>query len=263
MSASALVLIVEDDRFIAETVGNYLEAKGMEVDYARDGDEGYRLAVETRYDAIILDGHLPRLDGLEIVRKLRNEARISTPIIMVTGRDQLEDKVEGLERGVDDYLTKPFSTRELEARLIAVIRRNRREIGREVLRVGDLSFDPACHRIQRAGKEIELSPSATKLLNILMRESPRVVSRREIERELWGDALPDSDVLRSQLYNLRRVIDRGFENPLLHTVQSAGYRIADLAAKRKRTTSSALTFGATGSLASMGDSLSDSIGSTH
>ncbi|SDQ25870.1 DNA-binding response regulator, OmpR family, contains REC and winged-helix (wHTH) domain [Pseudoxanthomonas sp. CF385] len=238
MSFSASVLIVEDDRFVAETIGGYLEAKGMEVDYAYDGAEGYRLAAENRYDAIVLDGHLPWLDGLEIVRMLRNEARISTPIIMVTGRDQLEDKVKGLEQGVDDYLTKPFATRELEARLIAVIRRSRREVGRQVLRVGDLSFDPTCHRIQRAGKEIELSPSATKLLSILMRESPRVVSRRQIERELWGDALPDSDVLRSQLYNLRRIIDRGFENPLLHTVQSSGYRIADLAAMRKVATSS-------------------------
>jgi DNA-binding response OmpR family regulator len=263
MSAFALVLIVEDDHFVAETVGSYLEARGMQVDYAHDGAEGYRLAAENRYDAIVLDGHLPRLDGLEVVRMLRNEARISTPIIMVTGRDQLEDKVEGLERGVDDYLTKPFSTRELEARLIAVIRRNRREIGREVLRVGDLSFDPACHRIQRGGKEIELSPFATKLLNMLMRESPRVVSRREIERELWGDAIPDSDVLRSQLYNLRRVIDRGFENPLLHTVQSSGYRIADLDATRKSAASTLAAYRSLNSAMSADTLLSDSMGSAH
>jgi len=234
MPTNALVLIIEDDRLIAESVGTYLETRGMDVDYAHDGAEGYRLATETRYDAIVLDGHLPRLDGLDIVKRLRTEAHISTPIIMVTGRDRLEDKIIGLERGVDDYLTKPFVTRELEARLRAVIRRNRRELGREVLKVGDLSFDPACHRINRAGKEIEVSPVATKLLNILMRESPRVVSRREIERELWGDDLPDSDSLRSHLYNLRRVIDRGFDNPLLHTVQSAGYRIADMSPPRKR-----------------------------
>lgn len=233
MPTNALVLIIEDDRLIAESVGAYLEARGMEIDYAHDGAEGYRLATETRYDAIVLDGHLPRLDGLDIVNRLRTEAHLSTPIIMVTGRDRLEDKITGLERGVDDYLTKPFATAELEARLRAVIRRNRRELGREVLKVGDLSFDPACHRINRAGKEIEVSPVATKLLNILMRESPRVVSRREIERELWGDDLPDSDSLRSHLYNLRRVIDRGFDNPLLHTVQSAGYRMADMSPPRK------------------------------
>lgn len=235
MPASALILIIEDDRLIAESVGTYLETRGMDVDYAHDGAEGYRLAKEYRYDAIVLDGHLPNLDGLDVVSRLRTEARVSTPIIMVTGRDGLRDKIIGLERGVDDYLTKPFSTQELEARLRAVIRRSRRELAREVLKVGDLSFDPACHRINRAGKEIEVSPVATKLLNILMRESPRVVSRREIERELWGDNLPDSDALRSHLYNLRRVIDRGFDNPLLHTVQSAGYRIADMSPRRKRT----------------------------
>ena len=234
MSTSALVLIVEDDRLIAEAVGTFLESCGMEVDYAHDGAEGYRLAVENRYDAIVLDGQLPRLDGLDIVDRLRTVARIATPIIMVTGRDRLEDKIAGLEHGVDDYLTKPFATRELEARLRAVIRRHRKEVGREVLKVADLTFDPACHRIQRAGREIEVSPVATKLLTILMRESPRVVTRREIERELWGDDLPDSDALRSHLYNLRKVIDRGFDNPLLHTVQSAGYRMADMTPVRTR-----------------------------
>lgn len=234
MTTSAFILIVEDDPLISESVGAFLEARGMDVDYAHDGAEGYRLALENRYDAIVLDGHLPRLDGLDIVNRLRTEARIATPIIMVTGRDKLEDKIVGLERGVDDYLTKPFATRELEARLRAVIRRNRREIGREILTVGDLTFDPACHRVQRAGKEIEVSPVATKLLTILMRQSPRVVTRREIERELWGDDLPDSDALRSHLYNLRKVIDRGFANPLLHTVQSAGYRMADMAPVRTR-----------------------------
>ncbi|KAF1726897.1 response regulator transcription factor [Pseudoxanthomonas japonensis] len=228
MSMSAVVLIIEDNRSLAESVGFYLESRGMEVDYAADGGEGYRLAVENRYDAIILDGHLPRMDGLDVVRALRREARISTPIIMATGRDTLDDKLAGLEDGVDDYLTKPFATQELEARLRAVIRRNRKEVARQVLKVGDLSFDPTCHRVRRGDRELELSPVSAKLLTILMRESPRVVSRREIERELWGDDLPDSDALRSHLYNVRKAIDRGFDTPLLHTVQSAGYRIADL-----------------------------------
>ncbi|SDQ66949.1 DNA-binding response regulator, OmpR family, contains REC and winged-helix (wHTH) domain [Pseudoxanthomonas sp. CF385] len=233
MSVSAIILIIEDNRGLAETVGTYLETRGMEVDYAADGEEGYRLAAENRYDAIVLDGHLPRMDGLDVVRTLRNVARVATPIIMVTGRDTLEDKLAGLDQGVDDYLTKPFATQELEARLTAVIRRNRKELGREVLKVGDLSFDPSCHRMRRGDRELELSPVATKLLNILMRESPRVVTRREIEREIWGDDLPDSDTLRSHLYNLRKAIDRGFDEPLLHTVQSAGYRLAEIGPSRK------------------------------
>jgi DNA-binding response OmpR family regulator len=234
MPIPAVVLIIEDNRSLAETVGFYLESRGMEVDYAADGAEGYRLAVENRYDAIILDGNLPRMDGLDVVRGLRRDARISTPIIMATARDTLDDKLAGLEDGVDDYLTKPFATQELEARLQAVIRRNRKEVAKEVLKVGDLSFDPVCHRVRRGDRELELSPVATKLLTILMRESPRVVSRREIERELWGDDLPDSDALRSHLYNLRKAIDRGFAQPLLHTVQSAGYRVADIPAHHQQ-----------------------------
>ncbi len=223
---SAVVLIIEDNRSLAETVGYFLEARGLEVDYAVDGAEGYRLASENRYDAIILDGNLPRMDGLQVVKQLRTEARVATPIIMVTARDTLEDKLVGLEAGVDDFLTKPFATQELEARLKAIIRRNRKEVARAVLQVGDLTLDPASQVVQRGGRRLELTPAGTRLLTILMRESPRVVSRREIERELWGDDLPDSDALRSHMYNLRKAIDKGFATPMLHTVQSAGYRLA-------------------------------------
>ena len=148
---------------------------------------------------------------------------------MLTARDTLDDKLTGLSSGADDYLTKPFAIRELEARLHALIRRDRRQVGSEVLQVGDLVLDPASLRATRGGIELQLSPIALRLLTILMRESPRVVSRQEIEREIWGDELPDSDTLRSHLYNLRKVMDKPFERPLLHTVQSAGYRIADLA----------------------------------
>ncbi len=222
---SAVVLIIEDNRSLAETVGYFLEAKGLEVDYAVDGAEGYRLASENRYDAIILDGNLPRMDGLQVVKQLRTEARVATPIIMVTARDTLEDKLVGLDAGVDDFLTKPFATQELEARLKAIIRRNRKEVARAVLQVGDLTLDPASQIVQRGGRRLELTPAGMRLLTILMRESPRVVSRREIERELWGDDLPDSDALRSHMYNLRKAIDKGFATPMLHTVQSAGYRL--------------------------------------
>ncbi len=224
-----LVLIVEDNRNISEMVGEYLESRGFEVDYAADGLDGYRLAAENPYDAIVLDLMLPRLDGIEVCRRLRAEARKATPILMLTARDTLDDKLTGLSSGADDYLTKPFAIRELEARLHALIRRDRRQVGSEVLQVADLMLDPASLRATRGGVELQLSPIALRLLTILMRESPRVVSRQEIEREIWGDELPDSDTLRSHLYNLRKVMDKPFERPLLHTVQSAGYRIADLA----------------------------------
>ena len=223
-----LVLIVEDNRNISEMVGEYLERRGFRVDYARDGQQGYQQAVEETYDVVVLDLMLPRMDGLEVCRKLRQEAKKSTPVLMLTARDTLDDKVRGLEAGGDDYLVKPFALQELEARLRALIRRDRRQVSAEVLRVGDLVLDTATLRATRAGQELQLSPIGLRLLQILMRESPRVVSRRDIEREIWGDALPDSDTLRSHLYNLRKVIDKPFRTSLLHTIHSAGYRLAEL-----------------------------------
>lgn len=227
-SAGGLVLVIEDNRNLSEMIGEYLESKGFEVDYAADGLDGYRLAAENSYDAIVLDLMLPRLDGLEVCRRLREDARKSTPILMLTARDTLDDKLTGLSVGADDYLTKPFSVLELEARLKVLIRRERRQVGSEILKVADLVLDSASLRVTRAGEELLLSPIGLKLLTILMRESPRVVSRQEIEREIWGNSLPDSDTLRSHLYNLRKVIDKPFDKQLLHTVQSAGYRIADI-----------------------------------
>ena len=228
---SGLILLVEDNRQIAEMVGEFLERLGYSVDYAADGVSGLHLAVSNSYDVIVLDLMLPGLDGLEVCRKLRKEAKNATPVLMLTARDTLEDKLVGLEAGADDYLVKPFEVRELEARVRALIRRDRRQVSTEVLTVGDMTLDTATLRLTRDGQELTVSPIGLKLLAILMRESPRVVSRRDIEREIWGDMLPDSDTLRSHLYNLRRVIDKPFPRPLLHTIHSAGYRLADLEAE--------------------------------
>ncbi|HBK57513.1 MAG TPA: DNA-binding response regulator [Xanthomonadales bacterium] len=228
---SGLVLLVEDNRNIAEMVTEYLESRGFGVDYAADGMDGYRLASSNGYDAVVLDLMLPRLDGIEVCRRLRNDSKKATPVLMLTARDTLQDKVTGLDAGADDYLVKPFALQELEARLRALIRRERRQVSAELLKVADLTLDTASLRAIRAGQELQLSPIGLRLLTILMRESPRVVSRRDIEREIWGDALPDSDTLRSHLYNLRKVIDKPFQKALLHTVQTAGYRLADLDAQ--------------------------------
>ena len=226
--SSGLILLIEDNRGIAEMAGEFLERRGYSLDYASDGLTGLRLATQNGYDVIVLDLMLPGIDGLELCRKLRNEAKVSTPVLMLTARDTLEDKLVGLDAGADDYLVKPFEIRELEARVRALIRRDRRQVSAEVLRVGDLVLDTATLRVQREGQELAVSPIGLKLLTILMRESPRVVSRRDIEREVWGDLLPDSDTLRSHLYNLRKIIDKPYGKQLLHTVQSAGYRIADI-----------------------------------
>ena len=231
---AGLILIVEDNRNIAEMVGEYLERRNYGVDYAGDGVDGLRLATENSYDLIVLDLMLPRMDGLELCRRLRAESKKSTPVLMLTARDTLDDKVRGLEAGGDDYLVKPFAIQELEARIRALIRRDRRQVSTEILKVGDLVLDTATLRVTRGGRELQLSPIGLKLLAILMRESPRVVSRRDIEREIWGDGLPDSDTLRSHLYNLRKTIDKPFQQQLLHTIHSAGYRLADLEAESQR-----------------------------
>ena len=225
---SGLVLLVEDNRSLSEMVGEYLESRGFGVDYAGDGVDGLRLASENSYDVVVLDLMLPRLDGIEVCKRLREEAKKSTPVLMLTARDTLADKVTGLDAGADDYLVKPFAIQELEARVRALIRRDRRQVSAEVLRIADLVLDTSSLRVTRAGQDQQLSPIGLRLLTILMRESPRVVTRRDIEREIWGDGLPDSDTLRSHLYNLRKAIDRPFDKQLLHTVQTAGYRIADL-----------------------------------
>ncbi|HEX7342013.1 MAG TPA: response regulator transcription factor [Rhodanobacteraceae bacterium] len=223
-----LVLLVEDQKDIAALVGDHLVERGYEVDYAADGASGLRLATSGSYDVIVLDLALPDMDGLDVCRRLRGEFRSAVPVLMLTARDTLDDKVAGLDAGADDYLTKPFEMRELEARLRALIRRERRDVSGHVYRVGDMEFDTGTMLLTRAGRVLTVSPIGLKILAILMRESPRLVTRYDIEREIWGDHLPDSDTLRSHLYNLRKSIDRPFDKPLLHTIHSSGYRLADL-----------------------------------
>ena len=220
------ILLVEDHQDIAEMVYAYLERRGYAMDYAADGVTGLHLAVTQDYDVIVLDLMLPGMDGLELCAKLRNEARKDTPVLMLTARDTLQDKVAGLDTGADDYLVKPFEIQELEARVRALIRRRQGGLAPETLKVGDLVLDTGTLIARRAGQELALTPIGLKLLTVLMRASPRVVSRRDLERQVWGEVLPDSDTLRSHLYNLRKTIDRPFEHALLHTVHGAGYRLA-------------------------------------
>ncbi len=221
------VLLIEDHRDIAEMVYAWLEDRGYAVDYAGDGVTGLHLAVTNDYDVVVLDLMLPGVDGLELCQRLRRDARRDVPVIMLTARDTLGDKLAGLDAGADDYLVKPFEIQELEARIRAQIRRRRGQMRSETLKVGDLELDTGTFQVTRAGKDIALTPIGLKILTVLMKASPRVVNRRELERQVWGDVLPDSDTLRSHVYNLRKSIDRPFDRPLLHTVQSTGYRLAE------------------------------------
>lgn len=223
---NATVLLVEDHHPLAETVLDFLSSVGFEMDYASDGLSGLHLAKTQSYDAIILDIMLPGLDGLELCQRLRREFNLDTPIIMLTARDQLEDKLDGFQKGADDYLVKPFDLPELAARLVAVIRRQRGELVPGQLSVGELLLDPATFSVAREGKSIQLSPTCFRILKVLMRESPKLVTREAIEKELWGDALPDSDTLRSHLYKLRQAIDKPFTDPMLQTIPGQGFKLA-------------------------------------
>jgi DNA-binding response OmpR family regulator len=167
------------------------------------------------------------MDGLELCGKLRLELRQSTPVLMLTARDTLQDKVDGFERGADDYLVKPFSLVELDARLKALVRRAQNAHHATTLRLGSLRFDPTTFEAAREERRLTLTPTGYKLLGALMRAAPRVLSREALEREVWGDDPPDSDALRTHIHALRQVLDKPFASPMLRTVQGVGYRLVD------------------------------------
>lgn len=219
------VLLVEDHNDLAATVGSYLEGAEMTVDYASDGKIAYNLASSNQYDCIVLDLMLPKLDGIQVCEKLRKEGH-NIPILVLTARDQLNDKLEAFGSGSDDYMVKPFELPELEARINSLVRRSRGSSESSTMQVADLVFDTQTMTVEREGKRLKLSPTGIRILKILMRESPRLVSREAIEHELWGQLLPASDTLRSHMYNLRKVVDRPFGTKLLHTIQSMGFKIA-------------------------------------
>lgn len=219
------ILIVEDHPDAAANLGDYLSAFGYAVDFAADGPNGLRLAQAGRFDVIVLDRMLPGFDGATLCRKLRQEARIATPILMLTAMDATADRVSGLQDGADDYLVKPFDFAELKARLEALDRRARGAVVDAVLRVSDLHYDPASHRAQRGARVLALGPIARRLLEYLLRETHRVVPRHELEYLVWGDQPPDHDALRVHVHALRREIARDGEPQLLHTVRGVGYRI--------------------------------------
>jgi len=226
MTSAGDILVVEDHRDIAALVCEYLEGVGFEVDYADTGEAALHLVASNRYDALVLDLMLPGIDGIELCERMR-AAGNDIPVLMLTARDTLADKLSGFESGADDYLVKPFDLPELEARLLAIIRRRQGGAAAGRLVVGDLSVDVETHTVTRAGQNLTVTPTGLKLLSELIRHSPRVVERRALERAVWGDAPPDSDALRTHLYQLRKVVDRPFKTALIHTVHSAGFRIAD------------------------------------
>ena len=220
------LLLIEDNRDLALNLLDFFEARESSVDLASDGVSGLHLAASHAYDAIILDLMLPGIDGMTLCRRLR-EAGQQKPILILTARDSLDDKIAGLEAGADDYVVKPAALREVEARLRALIRRAQVREGAARLQVGDLTLDPNTLKVTRGGRVVELPPIPLKILETLMRHAPRVLPRDELERSIWGDSPPDSDALRAHMHILRQGVDKNADRPLIKTLRGIGYQISD------------------------------------
>ena len=218
------VLVIEDDEDVAANLSEYLEPRGFVMDFAYNGLNGVHLAVTGTYDVIVLDLMLPGMDGITVCERLRGDASLATPILMLTAKDGLPDKLRGFEAGADDYLVKPFALPELHHRLKALVRRGRAPV--DEIRIADLVVDPVGLTASRGGRRLELNGLDFRLLLELARESPRVVPRAELERRLWAEDVPSSEVLRAHVYRLRREVDRPFPRPLIRTVHGVGYALA-------------------------------------
>jgi DNA-binding response OmpR family regulator len=225
--AKMAVLLIEDNTDLSVNIRDFLEPRGHSVGAAGDGVSGLRLATTRDFDVIVLDLGLPQMDGLEICQKLRTEVGKTTPILVLTARDSLEDKLLAFDSGADDYLTKPFALEELQARLLALVKRSTPDETTRILQVADLSLNLDTLEAVRGRQRIKLTPMELKILEILMRQSRRIVPRRELERALWGHGPPDSNALRAHIHSLRAAIDKPFALPLLHTVHSVGYRLSE------------------------------------
>ncbi len=219
------VLLVEDDRDLAASVADYLLLEKISVDHAYNGQAGLTLVLENSYDVLLLDLMLPRMDGLTLCEKLRQHG-IDTPVLMLTARDTLDDKVAGFGAGTDDYLVKPFALEELTVRIKALAKRRSGQMKK--LQRADLVLELDSKVATRNGQIIKLTPSEWILLETLLRASPAIVSRQQLEQALWPDDLPDTNSLKVHMYHLRQQVDKPFSNPLNHTVKGQGFIINDV-----------------------------------
>lgn len=226
---STTLLLVEDNEDILANLYAYLEPLGYELDCARNGKAGLEMALEGSFDVIVLDVMLPGMDGVTLCRTLRDRHGSATPVIMLTARDTVADRVHGLEAGADDYLVKPFALRELEARIRALLRRGHygsaSTPGGGTLRFADMEVDVPAHRATRQGRELRLSPTGFRILCELLKAAPGIVPREELEQTLWGDAPPGGSALRTHIHELRQAVDKPFGDPRIETVTHVGYRL--------------------------------------
>ena len=224
MPAPLRLLVVEDHHALRANIAALFEAHGHVVDFAADGRSGLRMALDAPPDVLVLDLGLPGMDGLDVCAELRARADRHVPVLMLTARDTLDDKLLGFRHGADDYLVKPFAGEELLARCLALSHRHR--VGeRHVLEIGSLRIDRRSALVKREGRRIELAQSPYRILLALAEAWPRTLTRSELVHRLWGDEAPPSDPLRSHLYSLRQALDRPFDRPMLVTVHGIGFRL--------------------------------------
>ncbi|EJX03682.1 winged helix family two component transcriptional regulator [gut metagenome] len=223
---SIKILVVDDNTDILSNLRDYLEMCGYAVETAGTATAAYeRLGRTQDIDLLVLDIGLPDFDGFKLCRLIREENR-RLPVLMLTARDSVDDRVKGLRTGADDYLVKPFALKELAARIEALLRRRFGGKSRE-LAIGDLLFDLETQRVTRAGRELKLNPTGLRLLRVLMTRSPAIVTREELEEALWSGHTPSSDSLRSNLYLLRQAVDKPFPKALIHTHAGLGWSIRE------------------------------------
>lgn len=218
------ILIVEDNAALAANIYDFLEACGHTPDAAPDGESALGLLAIHRYDAIVLDWMMPRMDGMAMLARLRGDLKSGIPVLLLTARDQLENKIQGFQTGADDYMVKPIALAELEIRLRVVVSRARASLAQaSVLRVADLQYDLNTQIVSRGGHPLALTPIRRRLLEMLMRRSPHVVPREDLEHLVWKDEVPDADILRSHMHLLRKAVDGDAVSRLIHTVSGTGY----------------------------------------
>lgn len=225
MNAPALrVLVVEDNAILRDNLAALFRAHGIEAEFASDGLSGLQIALDRAPDVLVLDLGLPGLDGLRVCQRLRAQSDRHVPVLMLTARDALDDKLLGFDAGADDYLAKPFAGEELLARCRALSLRHR--VGEHhLLRIGTLRIDRRSGEARRGERVLELHQTAQQILLALAEAWPRTLTRSELVQRLWGDAPPESDPLRTHLYLLRQALDKPFDAPMLKTVHGVGFRL--------------------------------------
>jgi DNA-binding response OmpR family regulator len=218
------VLLIEDETGLAANIIDFLEGAGHEVEYAADGERGLAMALSIPCDVIVLDVMLPRMDGWEVCSGIREKQTRPVPVLLLTARDALADKLRGFECGADDYLTKPFALEELLARCHALVRGRERPQSASLI-VGSLSLNLRTRQVQRAGVTLKLTPKGFDILSALAEAYPGPVTRSELLQRIWGPDWPDSDALRSHIYALRQELDRPDQRPMLKTLHGVGFQL--------------------------------------